>query len=94
MCPYSLLCWSRQYQTGDAFDASVHFGLWVGCAVLRWIGADGRYYCDLYLDQDDPNRKTGAGSFTRHEIEKSFELFGGPTCRAEMADPNARPFWR
>lgn len=84
-CPYVLLSWSRQYQPGDFFDASVHYRQWIGWALLRWIGADGRYYCELYLDQDDPNRKSGSAWFTRGEIEENFELCGGPTCRAELA---------
>jgi hypothetical protein len=83
-CPYALLSWSRTYHAGDFFDASGHFEAWQAFAVLRWVGADGRYYCDLYLDVDNLNKKTGHGVFTRAEIERGFDLCGGPTCLAEM----------
>jgi len=84
-CPYSIQAWARQYQPGDFFDVSAHFGLYRAYAELRWIGGDGRYYCDLYLDPDQTERRTGASSFRRSEIEDGFELCGGPTCRAELA---------
>jgi hypothetical protein len=64
-CPYSIQAWARQYQPGDFFDVSAHFGLYLAYAELRWIGSDGRYYCDLFLDPDHTERKTGAASFTR-----------------------------
>jgi len=73
MCPYIIRSWSRRYQPGDFFDASCHFRQWQAFALLRWIGADGRFYCDLYLNEDCLTQKTGAASFTREQIEVGFD---------------------
>ena len=73
------------HSSGGVFGRPDRSGTIPGFARLRWIGSDGRFYRDLYLDEDAPERKTGAASFTREEMETGFELCGGPSCCAGRA---------
>lgn len=88
-CPYFIRSWTRNYKPGDFFDAAGYFDQWKAYALLRWIGRDSLYYCDLYRDEDEPEVKTGSAVFTRGQIEEEFDLCGGPTCLAEMAEDRA-----
>ncbi len=89
LCPIPILGWSRRYRPGDLFDAAGYQGCWVGWIKIRWIGRDGRFYCDLFLDHNQPETRTGTAVLTRLEIEQ-FDLCGGPTCRAEQAEIDRR----